>query len=127
MAEHAHVIAFVEGAAQAVEARPTGGVERSQHAVAGRDATDAVPGLDHGADELVSDREAGLDLYAAVVDVQIRAADAGGVDLDDRVILGLKLGLRALLNPHLSRRLEGHGSHRRPPSCLILSSRSAGR
>ena len=80
-----------------------------------------VAGRDDGADVLVADREARLDGDAAVVDVQVAAAHAGGLDADDRVVGGLQLGVGALVDAHLARRLEGDrrasGPHAtRPPS-----------
>jgi hypothetical protein len=63
-------------------------VERPTNAVPGPDPADPITRLEHRAHELVTDREARFDLYAAVVDVQVGSADAGSVDPDDRVVLG---------------------------------------
>ena len=80
VAERPHVIALLVGAAQAEEARAAGGVEAAEHAVADADPGDVVAGGEHGPDELVADREPGLDLDPPVVDVQVRAADAARLD-----------------------------------------------
>ena len=63
-------------------------MEAAEHAVADRHPGDVLARREDGADELVADREAGLDLHAAVVDVQVRAADAARLDRDDRVRRG---------------------------------------
>ncbi len=47
-----------------------------------RDPLDLLAGRAHRADELVADREAGLDRHPAVVDVQVRAADPARLDLE---------------------------------------------
>ena len=75
------------------------------------DARDLVARREHRADELVADREAGLDLHAAVVDVQVGPADAGRLDPHDRVVGGLELGLGLVLDAHLVGRLERDRSH----------------
>ena len=66
----------------------------------------------------MTDREARLDLHAPVVDVQIRAAYAAGLDRDDRVVAALERRLWPLVDPHFVGSLEGDGPHR----ALILSS-----
>ena len=66
-----------------------------------------VAGRDHLAHELVTDHEARLDLHAAVVDVQVGAADAGRLDLHDRVVGRQQLRLGPLVDAHLARLLEG--------------------
>ena len=48
-----------------------------------------------------------------MVDVQVRAADAGGLDAHDRVVALEQLRLRPILDPDLAGRLECHGLHRR--------------
>src|SRR4029077_17617337 len=68
---------------------------------------------DHGPDVLVADREARLDRDPAVVDVQVRPADARRLDADDRVGRRLDLGIRLLGEGDLAGRLEGHGVHGR--------------
>ena len=85
MAEHPHVVALVVDAAQAEEARAAGGVVTAEHPVAGLDAGHVVAGGEHRADELVADREPGLDLDPPVVDVEVRSADPAGLDPHDRV------------------------------------------
>jgi hypothetical protein len=61
----------------------------------------------------VAEREAGLDHHAPVVDVEVRAADAGGLHPDDRVVPRRQLGLGTILDPDLSGRLEGDRLHAR--------------
>jgi hypothetical protein len=85
VAEGARGVALVKPAAAAEVAAPAGGLKAAQDPVPHRDALDRVADGKHGADVLVADREARLDLHAAVVDVQIRAAHAGGLDLHDRI------------------------------------------
>ena len=51
--------------------------------------------------------------HAAVVDVEVRAAHARGLDADDRVVALDQLGLGPLLDRHLAGRLECHSLHRR--------------
>ena len=111
VAEHAGLVALVEVAAQAEEAVAAGGVEAAEDAVADADPVDALSRGDHGAHELVADHEAGLDLHPAVVDVEVRAADAGGLDGDDRVVVGQKLGLGHVVDTDLAGSLEGDGLH----------------
>jgi hypothetical protein len=60
----------------------------------------------------VAEREAGLDLDPAVVDVQVGAADPGGLHAHDSVVAGEQLRLRTLLYEDLAGRLEGHRLHR---------------
>ncbi len=86
-------------------------MEAAEHAVADVDPRHGVARGDHRADELVADREARLDLHPAVVDVEVRAADAGRLDAHDRVVGREQLGLRALVEPDLPRRLEGDRAH----------------
>ena len=83
----------------------------AQHAVALGDVGHPVARRHHGADELVAEREAGLDLHAAVVDVQVRAADSGRLHAHDRVVALEQVGLRPLLEPHLAGSLECDGLH----------------
>jgi hypothetical protein len=54
----------------------------------------AVAGGHNGSDELVPEREAGLDLHAPVVDVQVRAAHAGGLHANHGVVPLEQLRLR---------------------------------
>ncbi len=111
MPEHPTVLAFHVVAPHAEEADSAGGVKAAKYPVADRDAGDPVTGRDHGADELVPDHEPGLDLHAPVVDVEIRAADPGRLDLDDGVVGGDRLRCRNVLDPHLLGRLEGDRAH----------------
>jgi hypothetical protein len=76
----------VEVAVAAEVTRAAGDLEAAEHLVADGDAGHSVAdGLDR-ADVLVADREPGLDLHAPVEDVQVRTADAGGLDADDRIV-----------------------------------------
>src|SRR5207237_3306810 len=97
--------------AAAEEARPARDLEAAEHAVADRAARHAVAGRDDLADVLVPDREAGLDLHAAVEDVEVGAAHAGRGDADDGVVRGLELGLGLVDDGDLVGRLEGNGLH----------------
>ena len=112
VAEGARAIARVVGAAQAEEARPAGSVVATEDPVAHAHARDVRAGGDHGSDELVADREAGLHLDPAVVDVEVRAADAGRLDLDDRIVARVERRLGAILDSDDAGRLEGDRSHR---------------
>jgi len=87
-------------------------VVAAEHAIADGDPGDVVTRPDHRADEFVADREPGLDLHPAVVDVQIGAADPARLDPHDRVIAGQELGLGTVLDPDLARRPIGDRSHR---------------
>ncbi len=80
--------------------------KQPEHAVALGRLGDRLARGDDRPHELVTEREAGLDLDAAVVDVQVGAADAGGLDANDRVVALDQLGLRPLLQPDLAGRLE---------------------
>ena len=86
VAEDAAAVALVEVAARAEEALAAGGAVAAEDAVADRDAVDVVARREHGADELVADDEAGLDLDPPVVDVEVRAADAARLDPDDGLV-----------------------------------------
>ena len=92
VAERARVLAAVVEALQAEEAFAAGGLKAAEHAVADGHARDRVARRDDGADVLVADREARLDLHAPVVDVQVRAAHAGRVDAHDRVVAAISSG-----------------------------------
>ena len=113
VSEDARLIALVELLAPAEEALAAGGPIGAQHAVADRDARHLVADRNHLADVLVADDEAGLDLDAPVVDVEVRAADPAGLDADDRVVGRQQLGLLDLVDLHLARGLEGHRTHER--------------
>ena len=116
VAEGARVHAAVVETAAAEEAVAVGRLEAAQHAVADRHALDLIAGRDDRADVLVADREAGLDLDAPVVDVQVRAAHAAELDPHDRVGRGLRLGLGALLERDDAGGLEGDRTHRSRPA-----------
>ena len=115
VAEGTRVHTTVEQAPATEEAVAVGGLEAAQHTVADRHVLDLVAGCHHPADVLVPDREAGLDLDAPVVDVEVRPAHPAELDLDHRVggRLGLRLG--SLLERHHPGCLErdrAHGSRR---------------
>jgi hypothetical protein len=111
VAEHAALVALVEVATAAEEAVAAGRAVAAEHAVALGHLGHGVAGGQHRPDELVPEREAGLDLHAPVVDVQVRAADAGGLDAHHGVVALDQLGLGPLLDPNLARRLECDGLH----------------
>src|SRR5688500_10998245 len=111
MAEHARLVAFHVPAAHAEEAPSAGRVEAAEDAVALGDAGDLIACRQHRADELVADREARIDLDPAVVDVEVGPADAGRLDLDDRVVGRLQLGFRLVVDAHLMGRLERDRAH----------------
>ena len=112
--EGARFVALVKPPAPAEEAASAGRLKASQHAVAHLHRSDVRAGGGDGANVLVADREAGLDLHPAVVDVQVGAAYASGLDLDDRVGVVQELGRGDLLHEHLAGGLEGDCAHRRP-------------
>ena len=116
MPERAPVGAAVVVAADARRARRAGGVKAAEHALADGGTLELGAGGEDGADELVADREAGLDGHTAVIDVQVRAADAARVDLHDRVVGTLQLGLGDLLDSDLAGGLEGDGAHGAHPT-----------
>ena len=93
VAEGARVHTAVEQAPAAEEAVAVGGLEAAQHPVPDRHAARPVAGGHDRADVLVPDREAGLDLDAPVVDVQVRPAHPAELDPHDRVGGRLGLGL----------------------------------
>jgi hypothetical protein len=112
VSEHPALVALVEVAAAAEEAVATGGAVAAEHAVALGHLGHAVTRRHHGADELVPEREAGLDLDAPVVDVKVGPADARDFHAHHRVVALEQLGLWALLHLDLARGLESHGLHR---------------
>ena len=112
MTEDAALVALVEVAAATEEAAPAGRAVAAEHAVSDRHLGHAVGRRDHLADELVADREAGLDADAAVVDVEVRPADPGRLDADDRVGRTLELRLGLVVDPDLPGRLERDRAHR---------------
>src|SRR3954454_18924886 len=111
MAIDARGIALVELLSAAEEALATGGCVGAEHAIADAHAIHLVTGGDHLADELMADHEAGLNLRAAVLEVQTGAADPARLDPDDRIVRRQQLGLRDLVHPHFAGRLEGDRSH----------------
>ncbi len=123
VAERARVLAAVVPAATAEIARSAGGLKAAEHPVADGDARDLVAGGNDGADVLVPDREARLDLDPPVVDVQVRPAHAARLDADDRVVGGDQLGLGDILYTDVAGRLEGDGAHRRRRCYLAATGR----
>ena len=110
MAEHPRLVALLVDPAAAEEARAARGVEGAEHAVA-HVQPHRVALRHDGADVLVADDEPGLDLDPPVVDVEVRPADAGRIDLHHRVVGCDRLGIGALLERHAAWLLEGHGEH----------------
>jgi hypothetical protein len=115
VAEDLRVDALVERAVPAEEALPAGGHEAADDAIALGHLGRPVARGDDTAHELVPDREARLDGVAAVVDVQVRAADPRGLDPHDRVVGLLELGLGNVVDTNLADALEGHGLHWHAP------------
>ncbi len=111
VAEDAAVVALVEVAAAAEEAVPAGRAVAAEHAIALGHLRDPVARRDHGADELVTEREPLLDLDTPVVDVQVGAAHAGGLHAHNGVVSLEQLRLRPLLHLHLARRLKRDRLH----------------
>jgi hypothetical protein len=97
--------------APAVKAAPAGGGVRAQHPVGDRDLADRVAGGDNRPHVFVTDHEAGLDRHAAVIDVEVGAADPRRLDSNHHVVGGGELGLRSLVDPDLPGGLEGDRSH----------------
>ncbi len=112
--ERARLHAAVIGALQTEEAVPAGSLKAAEHTITNRHPRHRVTNREHLADVLVADREAGLDLHAAVVDVQVRAAHAGRLDAYDRVLRVEQLGVRAILDADDARGLECDGAHVAP-------------
>src|SRR5439155_22195988 len=109
-AEDARALAHVRVAGAALEAHAAGDVALRGDVVADRDVPDELPALDDGAGELVAKRERrddpALRPRVPPVDVQVGAADARGLDLDqhlvrrglrDRDLVETQAGLRARL------------------------------
>ena len=113
VAEGAAPLAAVVVAAQAGDTGGAGGVEAAKHAVADGDALDVGAGGEHRADELVPDREAGLDRHPTVVDVEVGAADPARLDPHHRVVGSDKLRIGLLLDPNLARSLKRDSAHGR--------------
>src|SRR5439155_22666529 len=95
----------------AEDAVPAGSPVGAEHSVADGDADHLVPRGYHLAHELVADHETGLDLDPPVVDVEVRAADAAGLDPHDRVVGRQQLGLGNVVEPNLPRGLKGDRAH----------------
>jgi hypothetical protein len=112
VAEDPAALAAVVVAAQASGAGRAGGVKAAEHAVADRNALDVGAGGKHRADELVPDREAGLDRDLAMEDVEVGAADPARLHPNQRVIARRQLGSRLLVDLDLPGGMERDGAHR---------------
>ena len=97
MSEDTARVALVVLGPPAVKAAAAGRRVGAQHPVGDRDLAHRVAGGDHRSHVLVADHEAGLDRDAAVVDVEVGAADPGRLDSNHGVVGGDRLGLRALV------------------------------
>ena len=86
-------------------------MKATEHAVADGDTVDVGPRRQHRADELVPDREPGLDRHPPVVDVQIRPTDPTRLDRDHAVVSRNQLRLRLLLDPNFPRPLKRDNPH----------------
>src|SRR5262249_47935984 len=119
MAKGATAHAAVIIPANARPADTAGGPKAAEHAVSDGRSFDLRAGRDDPADELVPDREPPLDRDAPVRGVEARAADPARLDLYERVIGTLDLGLGDLFNPHLTGALECDRAHLRvdPTRC----------
>jgi len=111
VAERPAVLAAVVVAAQAGPAGGAGDVEAAKHAVTGSDPLHAGPDFKDGADELVTNREAGLDRHPPVVDVEVGPAYPARLDTHHRLVGGAELGVGLLFEPHLARRLKRDRAH----------------
>ena len=109
----------------AVPAVAAGDRERHHHAVADLEVLDAAPDLHHLAHELVAEDVALLHgRHEAVVEVQVRAADRGRGDADDRVAPVQDLRVRDvahldLLLAHPAGRLHDRPLYVRPPEPAV--------
>ena len=86
MAEDPAPLAAVVIAAQACDTGSAGGVEAAEDPIPLGDPLDVVTDREHGADELMSDREPDLDRDAAVEDVEVGAADPARLDPDQGLV-----------------------------------------
>ena len=86
-------------------------METAEHPIADAHARHGVACGEHRAHELVPDHEAGLHLDAAVIDVEVGAADAGRLHAHDGVVGHQRLGLGPLLDRYATRLLECDGPH----------------
>jgi hypothetical protein len=89
-----------------VKADAAGNLEGAGDTVADPDPGHRVARFDHRPHILVADREARLDVEAAVIDVKVRAADPGGVDPQDSVTRRLDLRNRPILDPDITGTLD---------------------
>src|SRR4030095_15123438 len=105
----------------AVAAAPAGRDTGDQDAVALADVLDGVAGLDHRPDGLVAQgAPLGAGGHVTLEDVQVGAADGGGVDLDDRVAGVLQLGIRLGLPLLAVRSVVDERLHGSPPAVGCL-------
>ena len=103
-----HTPGLIAGAADL--ARVVRGEERTHHEVAHLDRRHPVPDLGDGADVLVAHRRV-IDVFDAAVRPQIRPADAGRGDLDDRVGRFLDGRVLAIVHPDGARGIHDHSAH----------------
>ncbi len=119
---HAHELGLAALVAAAVD---TGGLdarrtvcagvvaveERGDHEVAGLDGRHGRADALDDADELVADLLGLADLVDASVGPQVRAADAGGHDADDRVGVVLQVGVGERVESDVAGGMKNGGSH----------------
>ena len=90
-AEDLRALAHVRAAGTAVEAAAARDVALGRHVVADRDVTDGAAGVDDGPGELVAERERRDDPVlrprVPAEDVQVGAADARRLDLDEHLVV----------------------------------------
>ena len=93
-------------------ADPAAADARDEHPVPWLDAAHGGPDCLNGADCLVAEDAAGLNLrHVALQDVQVRATDRDGVDTDDRVEVISKLRVRDLVPTLLTSPLIHESAH----------------
>ena len=119
VAEGAAALTAMVVAAQAGAAGGAGNVEAAENPVANGHPLHIGPRGEHRADELVADRETGLDRHAPVVDVEVRAADPARLDPHHRLVRSADLRVRLLVDPNLSGSLKGDRSHGRNLSARL--------
>src|SRR4029077_16870541 len=115
VAEGAAPLTAVVIAAQAGGAGGAGGGGAAQDPVAHSHPLDLGTGGEHRADELVPDREAGLDRHPPVVDVEVGAANPARLDPHQGVVVGNDLRIGLLLDPNFAGSLKSNRAHDREP------------
>jgi hypothetical protein len=116
-------IGAVDGEAEVVSAfRPDDAL--ADHTVAGFQALDGGPHLDHLAAPLVArhDRVGDRDDVAPLVELEVRVADTDGVRADEHLV-GADLGMLDVGHDCAARRFEDKGLHVLPPPVTECSSR----